>query len=156
MRTQVRSLASLSRLRICYCRELWYRSQHGSDPAVLCYGCGVGQQLLNPSLGISRCCGWGPKKPKKKIEQRCSADFLVMNLTIRCDSNTFLTTFFPNIEVTTLKNWSAQASKRKLASTSCLHLGWHRSTSGKGDCQAWQDHAPGGLGSAFQENSFRV
>ena len=35
MRMKVRSLASLSGLRIQCCHELWYRSQHGSDPALL-------------------------------------------------------------------------------------------------------------------------
>ena len=61
-------VASLSGLRIRYCRELWYRSQTwlGSSVAVavaVVSSCGSNS---TPSLGISICCRCGPKKKKKK------------------------------------------------------------------------------------------
>ena len=57
MRLQVRSLASLSRLRIGHCCELWCRLA-----AVALIG--------TPSLGTSICCGWGSPPQKKEIEKK--------------------------------------------------------------------------------------
>ena len=68
---RVRFLASISRLRIWCCCELWCRSKtrHGSP---CCCGCGVGQQHSSdsiPGLGTSICCGQGPKKQKKNKDK---------------------------------------------------------------------------------------
>ena len=60
MRLQVRSLASLSGLRIPFCCELWYRSQTqlGSGIAVTqVSSC----SNWTPSLGTSICRGSGPR-----------------------------------------------------------------------------------------------
>ena len=68
-RTQVRSLVSLSRLRIRHCCELWCRSQTqlGSGVAVAVAGsCGSG---LTPSLETCVLLGCGPKKTKREREE---------------------------------------------------------------------------------------
>ena len=68
MRTQVRSLALLSGLRIRHCHEFWCRAQ-------IQLGSGVGVAVmrargyssdLTPSLGTSICHRCGTKKKKKK------------------------------------------------------------------------------------------
>ena len=61
MRLWVRSLASLSGLRILHCHELWHRSHMAR--IWHCYGCSSDS---NPGLGTSICLGCGPKKQKKK------------------------------------------------------------------------------------------
>ena len=68
MRTQVRFLASLSGLRIQCCRELWCRSQTQlrSCIAVAVVQTSSYNSSSTPSLGTSICCGFGPKKTKKK------------------------------------------------------------------------------------------
>ena len=71
MRLQVRSLASLSGLRMQHCGELWCRSQTwlGSGVAVAVAQAGSYSSDLTPHLGTSICCGSSPKKhtpPKKK------------------------------------------------------------------------------------------
>ena len=79
MRTQVRSLASLSGLRIWHCRELWCGSQMllGSGVTVAMVQASSYSSNLTPSLGISICCGSGPrngkttKKEKKKFFLLC-------------------------------------------------------------------------------------
>ena len=64
MRTQVQSLASLSRLRILSCHDQWCRSQTllGSGVAVPVASVGSYSSDLTPSLGTSICCRYGPKK----------------------------------------------------------------------------------------------
>ena len=67
MSLQVRSLASLSGLRIWHCRELWCRSQMqlGSGVAVALAEASSNSSDWTPSLGTSVCCRYGPKKTKK-------------------------------------------------------------------------------------------
>ena len=68
IRLRVRSLASLSGLRIqCY-RELWCRSQMqlGSGIAVAVVWAGSCSSKWTPSLGTSICRGSGPRKKEKK------------------------------------------------------------------------------------------
>ena len=74
MMTQVRSLASLSGLRIWHCRELWCRSQVqlGSHVAVAVsvaedIGCSSNS---TPSQGTSICHRCGPKKHTHTHTQR--------------------------------------------------------------------------------------
>ena len=69
MRMQVRSLASLSGLRIRHCRELWCRSQRRlrSHVAVAVVQAGSCSSNLSPSLGTSICHEYGPKKTKKRV-----------------------------------------------------------------------------------------
>ena len=61
-------LVSLSGLRIWWCHELWGRlqTQLGSRIAVAMAKAGGYSSNWTPSLGISICCRWGPKKTKKK------------------------------------------------------------------------------------------
>ena len=68
MRLLVRSLASLSGLRIPCCRERWCRSK-------IWLRCGIAVAVAQassyssdqtPSLENPICCRYGPKKPKKK------------------------------------------------------------------------------------------
>ena len=72
MKTQVRSLASLSGLRSRRCHELWCRSQmrlrSGIVVAVMWAG-GYSSDLTH-SLGTSICHGCGPKKKKKKKKEK--------------------------------------------------------------------------------------
>ena len=76
MRLWVRSLATLSGLRIWHCCELWCRSRHGSDPALLWLWCRLA------AVAPIRSLAWKPpyavgvalksktKNPKQKI--RCA------------------------------------------------------------------------------------
>ena len=68
MRVWVRSLASLSGLRIRHCLELWCRSQTrlGSGIAVAVAQAGSNSSDSIPSLGTSICHGCGPKRAKDK------------------------------------------------------------------------------------------
>ena len=68
MRTQVRSLASLSGLRIQHCCNLWRTSQTqlGSQVAVAVALAGGYSSNWTPSLGTSICHGCIPKKTKYK------------------------------------------------------------------------------------------
>ena len=76
MRFQVRSLkpqASLSELRICRCCELWCRLQTQLGSCVAVVSCG--QAAVAPirplaCLGTSICHRFGPKKQKKKKNQK--------------------------------------------------------------------------------------
>ena len=74
MRTQVRSLDSLSGLRIWYYCELWCRFQTwlGSGDAVAVAQASGYSSDLNPSLGTSICheCGQKKRKRKKKKKER--------------------------------------------------------------------------------------
>ena len=65
MRLWVRSLASISGLRVRRCRELWCRSQTqlGSGIAVVAAKASSDQ---TPSLGTSICPRCNPKKKKKR------------------------------------------------------------------------------------------
>ena len=63
MRLQVRSLVSLSGLRIRRCHELWCRSQ--SAARIWC-GCGIGQRLWPLAWGPPHAAGTALKRPKKK------------------------------------------------------------------------------------------
>ena len=67
----MRSLASLSGLRIQFCSELRYmlQMQLGSCVAVAVVEAGSCSSDSAPSLGASTCCGYGPKKKKKKEEE---------------------------------------------------------------------------------------
>ena len=79
MRTQVRSLASLSGLRIQHCCELWYglQRQLGSGVAVALAWAGSYSSDLTPSLGTSiyRVCSHPPlplkKKKEKEMQDEC-------------------------------------------------------------------------------------
>ena len=64
----VRSLASLSGLRIRHCHALWCRSQTrlGSGVAVAVVEAGSYSSDWTPSLGTSICRGCSPKKQNKK------------------------------------------------------------------------------------------
>ena len=66
MRMQVRSLASLSGLRIWTSRELWCRSQMQLGSHVAVVEAGSCTSDATPSLGTSMCRGCGRKKIKKK------------------------------------------------------------------------------------------
>ena len=75
MSWRVRSLASLSGLRIRHCHELWGRSQTwlGSGVAVAVAQAGGYSSYSTPSLGTSICHRCSPKKQKKKEEEeQCS------------------------------------------------------------------------------------
>ena len=67
-RTRVRSLALLNGLRIQHCHELWCRSQTwlGSCVAVVVAVASSYRSRLTPSLGISICHRFGPKRAKKR------------------------------------------------------------------------------------------
>ena len=67
-RMRVRSLVSLSGLRIWHCRELWRRSQVWVWSCVAMAVAQAGSYSSNwtPSLGVSICCSCGPKKQRKK------------------------------------------------------------------------------------------
>ena len=66
MRTQVRSLALLSGLRIHCCRELWYRSQKQLGFCVTAVAqAGSLSSSSALSLGTCICCGCDTKKTKK-------------------------------------------------------------------------------------------
>ena len=66
MRTQVRSQALLSGLKIRCCRELWCRSQLGSRVAAALVQDNGCSSDWTPSLGTSTCHGCGPKKKCKR------------------------------------------------------------------------------------------
>ena len=72
MRMLVRSLASLSGLRIWHCRELWCRSQMrlGSGVAVAVVYTNGYSSNSPASLGTSVCHRCGPKNIKKKKKKR--------------------------------------------------------------------------------------
>ena len=75
MKTKLRSLASLSGLRIWCCHELWCRLQTrlGSRVAVAVVQAGGYSSDSISSLGTSICRGSGPrkgKKTKKKVPRR--------------------------------------------------------------------------------------
>ena len=66
MRMQVRSLASLSGLRIWRCHELWCRLRVWLRSDVAVAQAGSYSSDGTPSLGTSICLGYGPKKGKKR------------------------------------------------------------------------------------------
>ena len=72
MRTWVRSLASLSELRIQCCHELWCRSQMRlrSGVVVAVAVAGSYSSHSTPSLGTSICCGCGSKRPENKNKNK--------------------------------------------------------------------------------------
>ena len=65
MRTQVRSPALLSQLRIRRCRELWCRSQTQLQSGVAMALASRLQLWFDPSLETSICRGCGPEEAKK-------------------------------------------------------------------------------------------
>ena len=75
MRMWVRSLASLSSLRIWRCHKLWCRSKTGlrSHIAVVVGQAGNASADSTLGLGTSICPGYGPKKQKKKKRDLWSA-----------------------------------------------------------------------------------
>ena len=76
MRTQVRSLASLSGLRTRHCRELWcgLQMQLRSRVAVAVVSARSCISDLTLSVGTSICCKWGPKKKAKKKKREREKD----------------------------------------------------------------------------------
>ena len=72
MRLRVRSLDSLSGLRIRHCQELWCRSkmQLWSSVAVAVVEAGSYGSDSTPSLGTSICHRCGPKEQKKKKKKK--------------------------------------------------------------------------------------
>ena len=71
MRLWVQSLASFSGLRIWQCHELWCTSQMWPRSGVT-VAVAVSSSCSSdstPSLGTSICCGFSPKKEKKKKSQ---------------------------------------------------------------------------------------
>ena len=66
MRTQVRSLASLSGLRIQCCCQLWCKSQTQLGSQVTVAVAGSYSSNYTFSLGTSICWGASLKRPKKK------------------------------------------------------------------------------------------
>ena len=72
LRLQVRSLASLSGLKIHCCSELCCRSQSqlGSNVAVAVALAGDYSSDETPSLETSICCECNPKKEKKKKKKK--------------------------------------------------------------------------------------
>ena len=83
MRLRVRSLASLSGLRIRRCRELWCRSQTwlGSGLAVA----GGYSSDQTPSLGTSPCRRCGPRKDRKTKKKKMYAVILDWNCMCQCE-----------------------------------------------------------------------
>ena len=69
-RLRVRSLASLSGLRIRHCCELWFRLQTWLRSQVAVAVAGSCSSDSTPSLGTSMCCGCGSKKEKKRKEKK--------------------------------------------------------------------------------------
>ena len=80
MRMWVQPLASLSGLSRCCC-ELWGRSQTqlGSDVAAAGAQAGSYSSNSTPSLGISICCGCGPK------EQKIKSTTITRELWVECE-----------------------------------------------------------------------
>ena len=72
MRLQVRSLASLSALKIWHCRELWCKSQTrlGSGIAMALAQASNCSSDSIPSLGTSICLGCSPRKDKKRQKRK--------------------------------------------------------------------------------------
>ena len=79
MRTWVRSLHSLSELRILCCCQLWCRLQVWLRFGMAVAVAGHYSSDLTPSLGTSICCGRSPKKTKKKKSEQFSP-FSVVHL----------------------------------------------------------------------------
>ena len=105
MRMRVRSLASLSVLRIQGCHELWCRSQMQlrSQVAVVAVKASGNSSDLTPSLGTSICHGCGPKN---KIIKNFFISFLCSPATVAasCPFSVHYTTscFFSVAQLTTL------------------------------------------------------
>ena len=74
MRIRVRSLASLSRLGIWHCRELWYRSQMQLGSRVAVAVAGSYSSNSTPSLGTSICRGSDPRKWQKDGKKKKRRD----------------------------------------------------------------------------------
>ena len=71
MRTQIRSLASLSGLRIWHCCKLWCRLQTQPNPEVLWLWCRPAAIAQNGPLAWEPPCATGMRPhPQKKISQR--------------------------------------------------------------------------------------
>ena len=68
MRLRVRSLASLSGLRLWCCRELWCRSKIWLRSGMAVAGSRSSDSAT--SLGTFTCCGCSPKKTKKKKKKK--------------------------------------------------------------------------------------
>ena len=94
MRMQIRSLASLSGLRIQGCHLLWCRlhTRLGFCVAVAVLQASSYSSNLTPSLGTSLCCEWSPKKQKKKKKKKIQTNennYLGLIL-INCHEITYL------------------------------------------------------------------
>lgn len=72
MRLWVQSLAPLSGLRIWRCHELWCKLQTHLrfGVAVAVAKAGSSSSNWTPSLGTSICCGYSPKKAKRKEKKK--------------------------------------------------------------------------------------
>ena len=79
MRTRVRSLASLSGLRIQCCRELWCRL--------------VAKALIGPNQSTSLCRDCGPKRQKQTKKQKVGARFHLLMYGFSCREIIKLTKF---------------------------------------------------------------
>ena len=96
-RTQVRSLALLSGLRIWHCHEPWHRSQMwlGSHVAVAVVQASSSSSSSIHSLGISICHRCSPKKTKKKKKKTGK-----FTISINLDSGTSWNVLFLGISFT--------------------------------------------------------
>ena len=70
MRLWVPSLALLSRLRIRRCRELWCRSQTGSDPTLLWLWCWLAATAPTRPLAWEPPCAAGAALKRRKTEKK--------------------------------------------------------------------------------------
>ena len=77
MRLKVRSLASLSGLKIQRCLELWYRMKMQLRSGVAVVQAGGCSSDTTPILGTSICHGCSPKKTKRFKKKR----ILMLNMS---------------------------------------------------------------------------
>ena len=92
MRMRVRSLASLSGLRIRHCPELWCRAQMQLGSAVTMASAWAGgyNSNLTPNLGTSVGHMCGPKKPKINKKERKEGRKKLQVEGVSCPSWSFL------------------------------------------------------------------
>ena len=93
MQLQIKSLASVSGLRIWHCHELWCRVQTWlrSCVALAVAKASNCSSNLTLSLGTSLCCGCGPKKKMNEIMAFAARWMDIQNITLsevrQCDTN---------------------------------------------------------------------
>ena len=129
MRLRVRSLVSISGLRIQCCCELWRRSQTklGACIAVAVVWAGRCSPDSTPSLGTSICCECGPKKQKTNQKKWLSNLLEVTRLRsksgFKCKilwlhsprswPRTLLHALKPNVNVKLLTEWGKEKKPTK-------------------------------------------